>query len=279
MVKNLNSFSVLLSVYKKNCSRELLQVLNNISQNTVLPNQIVLVIDGPLTFDIATVCSKWLNPNQIQLRVVKRKSNGGLARALNEGLTYVTNDLVARCDVDDVNSLDRFEKQLKYMTSHDEVDILGGQVQEISTNGLFLSERHVPTQHQDIVSFAKFRSPMNHPTVMFRKNAISKIGAYRSSSKVEDYDLWVRAIMQHLVLHNLPDVLVNMTVEIDTYKRRSGFKYYLSYRSTKIEQYKIGFINLCNLMSSCFLMFCSALLLPTFVRRYLYTKFLRREAR
>lgn len=87
MAKNLNSFSVLLSVYKNNCSRELLQALNNISQNTVLPDQIVLVIDGPLTFNMASLCSKWLNPNKIRLLVVKRKKkrwlSSGIKRRIN----------------------------------------------------------------------------------------------------------------------------------------------------------------------------------------------------
>ena len=57
------------------------------------------------------------------------------------------------------------------------------------------------------------RNPLNHPSVMFRKNDIIEIGSYRDIKFFEDYELWLRCIKKGLLIHNINKVLVAMRRE------------------------------------------------------------------
>ena len=93
-------FSVLLSLYIKEQPSYLKQSLDSLFSQSLLPSEIVLVKDGPLTVELDTIVSDYERRYPI-LKVIALAQNQGLGKALNEGLKYCSYELVARMDTDD----------------------------------------------------------------------------------------------------------------------------------------------------------------------------------
>ena len=83
-------------------------------------------------------------------------------------------------------------------------------------------------KYDEIVEFSKRRCPINHPSVMFKRNSILSAGNYRSNYLLEDYDLWVRLIQKGFVILNTGTVLLKMRADENLYIRRGGVKYFYS---------------------------------------------------
>ena len=169
-------YSVLMSLYKKENPEHLRLALDSMINQTVKPDEIVLVEDGPLTEELYSVVNEYSS----FLHIVKNETNLGLGLALNIGLNACRNELVARMDTDDICVLNRCEKQLSYFVNHPETSILGGQIEEFeNTIDNVVGKRIVPTIDSDIKRYMKKRCPFNHMTVMFKKTEIIRSGNYQ----------------------------------------------------------------------------------------------------
>ena len=123
-------FSVLLSVYWKENPDWLRLSLKSIWEDQSLkPAEIVLVKDGPLTDRLEAVISQF--KQSAPLKIVPLSQNQGLGRALNEGLKFCSFDLVARMDTDDISKPDRFEKQIRFISQHPDISVVGSWVDEL----------------------------------------------------------------------------------------------------------------------------------------------------
>lgn len=217
--------SVLISVYNKEKPNYLRQSLESIFSQTMPPDEIVLVEDGPLTDDLNIVIDSYAESHK-ELHIVKLPHNLGLGPALNEGIKHCNNDIIARMDSDDISKSDRLEKEYTYLEQHPEICIVGSWADEFIDNfKQSESIRKVPQSHEQIVAFSKRRNPMNHPTVMFRKKAVENAGSYHDCPLFEDYDLWVRMIKQGSRFYNLQEPLLYFRLTKDFYNRRGGWKY------------------------------------------------------
>ena len=165
-------FSVLLSVYYKESAIFLEQCFDSILCQTLQPNEIILVKDGPLTEELETVIKEYASKFSM-LKTIPLLKNQGLGKALNEGLKHCTHDLVARMDTDDICKPQRFEKQINIFKYHSEIDVVGSWVDEFTNKpDNLLSTRKLPERHEEIYVYGQKRNPINHPTVMFRKSKV-----------------------------------------------------------------------------------------------------------
>lgn len=218
-------FSVLLSVYSKEHPQYLQESLDSIFGQTLPPTEVVLVCDGPLTegLDLIIEHSAKQHP---EMKIVRLPQNGGLGKALQEGLRYCSYEVVARMDTDDICKPDRFETQIHYMEEHPETDVLGAWIDEfLGDTSHVISTRKLPESHEEIIAFGKKRNPINHPSVVFRRSAVEKAGSYRHFLMFEDYDLWVRMILQGARFHNIQRSLLFFRMSNDFFFRRGGRLY------------------------------------------------------
>jgi glycosyltransferase involved in cell wall biosynthesis len=221
------NFSVLLSVYDREKPEYLNLALESIWVHQILkPSEIVVVEDGPLNRRLLQVLQDWEEKLEGIFKRVAMPKNKGLGDALNIGVEHCSFDFIARMDTDDIACKYRFQKQIQFMEKHPEIDILGGAVAEFADE---LSKPHsvrsLPTLHSDIVKFSKTRNPFNHPTVIYRKDAVLKAGNYQKFLGLEDYYLWVRMICNGSKCANLPDTVVFMRAGLEMLGRRGGLKY------------------------------------------------------
>lgn len=189
-------YSVLMSVYHKEKPEYLNQAIESIQTQTISTNDFVLVCDGPLNEQLDGVIATKQQEMGDTLNVVRLAKNGGLGNALNEGIKYCKNELVARMDSDDIAYPDRCEKQIAVFNTHSEVSICSGIVEEFTTDPNTVDTKRVPPEtNAEIVEFAKKRNPFNHPCVMYKKSAVGAVGSYQDFYLLEDYYLWLRMLM------------------------------------------------------------------------------------
>lgn len=213
-------YSVLISVYSKEQPKYLQAAIESIFCQTLPPSEVVLVKDGPLTNELELLISLYKRPI---LKLITLPDNKGLSNALNIGLKYCTNELVARMDTDDICFPSRFEKQVHFLESHPDIDIVGTYATKIDEHGKILNELvKVPTEHEDIVHLI-WTCPMNHPTVMFRKNKILSVHGYNSAAgpRQDDYDLWFRCAEKGLHFANIAEPLLYYRFFVDSVKKNS----------------------------------------------------------
>ena len=223
----MEKFSVLMSVYKGDSEIFLRRALESISVDQILkPTQIVLVVDGPVSDKILDIIMQFekIVSDSIEFTLIKKEKNAGLAAALNTGLSACHYDLVARMDSDDIALPHRFSCQVDYMENHPETAVLGGNITEFEEDeNIIVDRREVPAEHLDIIKMLKTRNPVNHMTVMYRKDIIEKVGGYcENFGKLEDYKLWVDVVVNGYKIHNLQDNLVNVRVGNGFIERQIG---------------------------------------------------------
>ena len=267
----MSKFSVLMPVYWKEDSARFSAALASVFSNTRLPTETLVICDGPLTEALENVIVDYLM--QPGFRVVRLEKNQGIVVALNRGLKEVLNDIVVRCDSDDINHPDRFEKLLCKLDEG--FDVIGSQVEEIDAKGNVIARKTLPISHDDIVRYAKRRNPLNHMSVAFRASDVRAIGGYPDVYLKEDYALWCKLIGAGKRFVNLNEALVSANGGINLYGRRGGLKAALS-------EIQLQRILVCSGVTNSFESFMTGLvrflllLSPTSVRAFAYRNFLRR---
>lgn len=220
-------FSALISLYFKENPIALEQCFQSIwKYQSVQPNEIVLVLDGPIGEELSQCVTKWQQIIGNPLKVIPLSQNIGLGKALNKGLEHCSNEWVFRMDTDDICKSDRFEKQIQFIKKNPEVVLFSGQVLEFNENPSDADIlKSVPTEHTDIIKFAQKRSPFNHMTVAYKKSVIEAVGGYQHHLFMEDYNLWLRVIGAGYMVGNHPDILLYARVGNGMHARRKGLEY------------------------------------------------------
>lgn len=233
-------FSVLMSVYRNDKPSFVKRAVDSIFlEQTRKPDEVVIVVDGSLPETLTTTIKEIEQSAPAVFNIIWLPDNKGLGNALRIGVGNAKYDIVARMDSDDVSAPDRFEKQISYMEAHPDCDVVGGQMSEfIDTEDNIVGNRPVPCNNQDIRQYLKTRCPLNHVTVMMRKESVLKVGNYQDWHYNEDYYLWIRMALAGCRFANLPDTLVNVRVGKEMYARRGGWKYFKSEKG--LQDYMLG---------------------------------------
>lgn len=270
------NFSVLMSVYKNEKSTYLNASLKSIENQTVVPNEIILVEDGPLTKELYEVVDTHRNKFGEGFKVVVLNKNQGLGNALRIGTKYVSTKWIARMDTDDIAVPNRFELQLREVEKNPQLAVIGGQVDEFEGSiDNIVGKRIVPCSQVDIYKFIKWRSPFNHPTVMINKTMLEKVGGYENKGKLEDYFLWAKILAKGYPVRNLSQVLVHMRVDSGMHGRRGEFKNLKPIIELRNFLYKNGLVTLTERYIGNTIMIMN-IIIPSKLRKVIYELFLHK---
>lgn len=269
-------FSVLMSVYIRENPIYLDEALKSILiDQTIIPNELVIVEDGPLTKELELVIEEYKKKFDSIIKLIKLSENHGLGRDLNIGLNECTYELVARMDSDDICHRLRFEKQLKVFRKNNNVDLVGSNIAEFfesRDNIEFI--RKVPSSMDEIQKMSKKRNPVNHVSVMFKKSSVLNAGGYKHMLYLEDYYLWIRMIKNNNILQNIDEELVYVRTGEEMFKRRSNTKYITSWYYLQKKMYEYDMVNwnefVLNMAN-----IISFILIPPSIKKYIYKYFLR----
>lgn len=269
-------FSVAMSVYKNDNSIDFVDAVLSIFNQTYPPNEIILVIDGPVP-DMMLKTIENLSEKMGIMKVIPLPKNMGHAIARQTGLEAANNDLCAVMDADDLSVPNRFEKQLKAFEEHPEVSVVGGLINEfIHTTDNVVGTRIVPEKDSDIKEYLKSRCPMNLVTVMLKKSDVMKVGGYQDWYCEEDYYLWIRLALGGYKFYNIQENLVNVRVGEEMYQRRGGKKYFKS--EARLQKYMLNhkLISLSKYAYNVLIRWIVQVAMPNKMRSWVFQTFARR---
>lgn len=218
--------SVLISVYKSEKPAYLDRALQSVwDDQTLRPDEIVLIKDGPLGDDLSQVIDKWHSKLGDNLVILSNETNLGLTKSLNRGLKVVQGEYLARMDSDDISTPDRFKLQTEYLDSHPDIAVVGGALQEFDNENECLNVRHYPQTNEDVIKYIYKASPLAHPTVMMRKSIFTNGLSYNEQFRTsQDIALWFDVLVSGYKIGNIDDVTIKFRRDGDVFKRRSREK-------------------------------------------------------
>lgn len=240
-----------MSLYKKDNPKWFCISIDSILAQTVKPNEIVIVCDGPLTEEINKVLHEYTDRYSELFKVYRLPRNFGLGVALAKGVGFCKNDLIARMDADDYAAPTRCEKQLEVFLKNSKIDVVGSNVKEfVGDTSNVVSHVVLPENQPEIVKYAKKRCPIRHPALMYKKEAVLRAGNYRNYRHAQDYNLIVHMILSGAQIYNIQENLMFMRVSPDFYKRRGGIRQAKLVLRLKKEFYDCNFYSLGDFLIS-----------------------------
>ena len=264
-------YSVLMSLYKKEKPEYLRLAIDSMLNQTVPPDEIVMVEDGPLTDELYAVLDEYP-----MLHRVKNETNLGLGLALNVGLKKCRNELVARMDTDDCSKPERCEKQLLRFAKKPYLAIVGSHIDEfVGDVSNVISQRVVPTTSKEIYDYAKRRSAFNHPAVMYSKTAVLDAGGYADLKRNQDVDLFGRMQFLGYKAENIDEALLWFRSSDELAKRRKSWQNTWSYIATIRKFWKMGYSSFVD-YAMVGIAQTGMYIMPVKLQNFVYRKFLRK---
>ncbi|WP_340002306.1 glycosyltransferase [Oceanobacillus sp. FSL K6-0127] len=242
-------YSVLMSVYLKENPSYFKTSVESMMNQTLPPNEIVIVKDGKLTEELDYIIHKYKKSYPNLFTIVPLRENVGLGFALNEGLKKCRNELVARMDTDDISIKERCDLQVREFINDSNLSLVGSHIDEFYENpSEVISSRVVPLNHKDILKFSRRRNPFNHPTVMYKRSEVLACGGYGNYRRNQDLDLFVRMLNSRHIAKNIDKSLLLFRANGDNLKRRKSWVKCMSYIDMIYNFWKNGYSSFTDLM-------------------------------
>lgn len=171
--------------------------------------------------------------------ILQNETNSKLAFSLNRCLSVANGEYIARMDGDDESFPGRLKRQVDFLDSHADYDVVGTAMIPFDENGdLPIKRASVLTPSgEDLLSGPCFF----HATIMMRKSAYETVNGYyvsKRTQRAQDYDMWFRFFAKGLKGYNLQEGLYHVREDNNAYRRRS-FKSRCYEVQTRLKGYKL----------------------------------------
>ncbi len=266
-------FTVVMSVYKNDKPEYLKLAIESLVNQTVQPNEIIIVSDGPLTSELEIELNS--HSYHKNIRFIKLDKNVGLASSRKKAIKSANFDIIAVMDSDDICELDRFEKQINVIETNSKM-VVSGWIEEFNEVPKDAGKaRKTPTDYKEIISYGKWRNPINHVTLMFTRKAYEHVGGYSSIRHSEDWDLISRMLVKGVKVIGIPHVLVNVRAGDEMIERRRNIEQFRGELRLFIKMHKIGYLNFFQLLANMVIRIVLRIL-PKFITKLTYKNLLRK---
>ena len=243
----MEKYSVLMPLWYKENLDYLKTSLESILAQTVKPDEVVMIEDHPISDEMKALMDGLFENSGVALNIYENfdLDGKGLSSILSFGVPKCRNSLIARMDTDDIACLDRCEAELKEFEVDADLALVGAWVDEFDDDPDTIKAVHsVPGRMDDIKKRMKYTNPFNHPTVMFKKDAVLSVGNYDPAlKKNEDYDLWYRLVSSGYKCKNINRSLLKFRRGAAFTKRRKNREQHLGKIALKRKMFKDGYMS------------------------------------
>ena len=224
-------FSVSMCVYGGDHAGHFDEALKSIFCQTRMPDEVVLVVDGPVPVDIENVISKYCRQHSI-LNVYRLQRNQGHGNARKYGFSKCSYDYIAIADADDINVPERFEVQMKYFEDNPDLGAVSSGCFHFEDDICnIINEERLPETDREIKKKMRTCCPICQPAVILNKSAVLAAGGYKDWYMAEDYFLWIRMMLAGAEFANTSRSLLYLRTTAAQMERRGGYKYFKSMKS------------------------------------------------
>jgi len=174
----------------------------SVAQQTCTDWEWILVDDGSTDPEVMQILNFIeMNP---QVTVIRRKKNGGIVAASNDGINAARGQFIALLDHDDQLTLDALETVQKVLIENTDIDYVYSDEDKVNEDGHF---------------FDRFRKPRFSPERLrgqnycchfsvLRTSLVKELGGFREGfDGSQDYDLFLRVTEQARTIAHIPKVL------------------------------------------------------------------------
>jgi glycosyltransferase involved in cell wall biosynthesis len=207
-----NTFvTVIMGVYNE---REdwLREAIESVINQTYSNFEFLILLDNPNNGKLEQVIREYEEKDE-RVKFSINEKNLGLVKTLNKGIDLAKGRFIARMDADDICHPKRIEEQVKYLERNKDVVLVATNIDIINEEGSVVrSNLKIINDYKQIRHLLKFRNFFYHPTFMFRKEIVNKIGCYREIPFAEDYDLVCRLASSGMVITNIKAPLLKYRI-------------------------------------------------------------------
>jgi glycosyltransferase involved in cell wall biosynthesis len=206
-----------------NCEKTLKSAVNSILNQTYSNWELILIDDGSKdkTFDIIKILG------DSRIKIVSDGLNMQLPSRLNQSIAMSSGKYFARMDGDDISYPERLQRQVAYLETHPEIDLLGTQAIIFSRDGQAMGMTTGSQSHSGICCRPWAGFSTLHPTWMGKLDWF-RMHQYRPDAiRMEDYDLLLRTY-ETSQFACLPDILFGYRVESLSLKKILNSRYHNS---------------------------------------------------
>jgi glycosyltransferase involved in cell wall biosynthesis len=272
----MEKYSVLTTIYKNEKPENLRQCLDSMLEQTVPPNEYVIVEDGPIGSELQSVIDEYCNNFDI-FKIVTLSVNSGCGKASIAGMSACTNDLIARIDSDDISLPERCELELQMFQKDKDLVVVGSDIIEFENDpNVIVSIKKMPYSPEEIYKYGKRRNPMNHSTVMMRKSIVEKYGGYAPLRRSLDLELFTKLLANGCKFKNIDKPLVKFRTGTERVKRKKNWTNFKCDMAVYKKNYKnkyIGIIDYIIVLLRQVVFF----IMPTKIAGLLYSKIYRKS--
>lgn len=180
--------SIIMGAY--NCESTITACIESI-RNQTYHNWEFIICDDCSTDNTLSILHM-IQKKDDRIIILHNNYNMRLAASLNNCLSIARGKYIARMDADDESMCERLEKQVEFLESHSEYDVVGCDSIIFDENG----ERGIRKSVEFPTKSLLVRdTPFAHPTIMMKKSVYDDLGGYTSNKltmRAEDLDLWFR---------------------------------------------------------------------------------------
>lgn len=150
----------------------------------------LIIIDDGSTDGTPDIVRRFANP---RVKLIVETRNRGLAVRLNQCIDLARGKYFARMDADDVAYPERFRRQVAYLETHPEIDLLGTDALVFCGPGQALGAMSAAHTHAEICRAPWVGFALPHPTWMGRLAWFKRFRYKESARKAQDQELLLRS--------------------------------------------------------------------------------------
>jgi len=206
------SASVIMSVYNEKIDW-VKESIESIIHQTFKDFEFLIVLDKPDNIELKEYIHSVCESDNRVIFIIN-ESNIGLTKSLNKAISMSKGQYIIRMDADDISFKDRFEKQIAFMNSNQDILASGGSIEKFgNTSELLKIETDSIKILEKFVIPSPLYPPLPHPTAIIRREVFFEMGVrYNEDFLVtQDYALW-NTIIKIGKIGNLEDILLKYRI-------------------------------------------------------------------